>query len=177
MKTRHRITALVTLGLLALLPARAQLIINTAVTPQSGTFNYAYTVSNQTATDFSVVTLGGFFTSAATVQDLFSPDGYIAFFDSSLGLLSFVEGSQAFAAGSVSAAFTFTSAYGPGAGSYEAIDINGDLSFGTTLVASVPPIAGSAVPEPSTTAAIAALFLVGLVMSRKFFTPKSPVTS
>ena len=171
MKT-HRITTLVILAVLAVVPARAQLIINATATPVGGAFNYSYRVSNQTTTAVSVVTLAGFARTASAVQSLVAPSGYISFFDAPLGLLSFIEGSQVFAAGTVSSPFSFTSTFGPGAGSFEAVNINGDILLGTTIVASVPPVAGSAVPEPSTTAAIAGLFLLGLVMRRKILPSK-----
>jgi hypothetical protein len=170
MNTRHRITMILAFAVLAFGQARAQLTIGSTVTAQPGTFLYSYEISNQTSTDVAIVTLGGLFPALETVQNLTAPAGLLAFFDSGLGLLSFVEGTDSFFAGTTSGTFTFQSMYGPGAGFFEAIDVSGNILVGNATVPSLPP---SAVPEPATTAALGALVLLGLVVRRKFTTAKA----
>jgi hypothetical protein len=168
MNTRHRIIGLLGLALLAALPAQAQLIVQSSVSPSGGMFRYEYQISNQTSADFSIVTLGGLVPQAATVQALASPAGFLASFDSGLGLLSFIEGTQPFLAGLTSGTFSFESPYAAGPGTFEAIDIMGGAALGQ--VAFVP---AAAVPEPSTYALIGALLLLGLAARRRFIASKS----
>lgn len=167
MHTRHRITGLILFALCAFVPARAQLSVTPTVSSSLGTFHYSYKVTNDSATDVSIVTLSGLFPSEDAVENLVAPDGFLAIYDPGVALLSFLEGDQPFAANSVSGAFTFDSPYAPGNGAFEAIDVNGASLIGMTAVPASP------VPEPSTTAAIGGLLLVGLVVRRKFFRPKN----
>ena len=129
-------------------------------------FHYNYTVNNQTATDISVITLAGLFNSPNAVTNLAAPAGFVALFDPGVSLLSFFEGAKSFTAGGMFGGFTFDSPYAPGAGTYEAVTIFGDLIDAKATVPSVIP-ATSAVPEPSTYALIGSLLLFGLVARRK----------
>ena len=166
MKTRKCIIGLILLALCAIGSARAQLIIGPSVTASAGMFHYSYSVTNATDTDVAIVTLGGLFRANNTVQNLMSPAGFGALFDPGLSLLSFFEDTQTFTAGTTSGLFAFDSSYAPGTGTYEAVNIAGNLLVGSMLVPS------SAVPEPSTTAAIGGLLLIGLVLHRKFYPSK-----
>ncbi len=170
MKKIIRLGGLLLLCLLGSAAARAQLTVQPTVSSSSGLFNYSYNVSNQTAFDFSVITLSGLFSAPDAVQNLTAPSGYLASFDPGLSLLSFLEGNQAFLAGQTINGFSFDSPYAPAAGSFEAIDVTGGIQFGLT---SVPGSLATPVPEPSTTALAGALVLIGLVVSRKISVRKS----
>lgn len=166
MQLKHRIIGLALLAICACAPLRAQLSLAPTVTASAGTFHYSYRVENTSGTDVSIVTLSGLFPAADSVQNLAAPDGFLAFYDPGVALLSFLEGEHPFLAGTISGAFTFDSPYAPGLGAYEAIDVNGTLLAGAAVVPATP------VPEPSTTAAVGGLLLIGLVLRRKFSHPK-----
>ena len=171
MKKLIRLGGLLLLCLSASLSVRAQLTVQPAVSFSSGIFNYSYSVTNQTPFDISIVTLSGIFSAPNAVQNLQAPVGFLASYDSGLNLLSFIEDTQSFAAGLSSGPFTFDSPYAPSAGSFEAIDITGNFLVGVT---SVPGAAGiGAVPEPSTTALLGAVALLGVILTRKIFPRKN----
>ncbi|MBI3886360.1 MAG: PEP-CTERM sorting domain-containing protein [Opitutae bacterium] len=160
-----RLTGLLALALLLLPAARAQFTVQSTVTPGAGTFHYDYTISNQTATDVSSVTLEGLPLGASTVLNLTAPATFVAFFDTGLGLLTFQEGSASFTAGSTVSGFGFDSSFGPGTSAFSAVDINGGSLSGSTL---------SAVPEPATNALIGAVLALGFVLWRKHCSASSP---
>jgi hypothetical protein len=167
MNTRKCIAGLMLVALCAIRPVHAQLIIGSTVTASAGTFHYSYAISNGTAFDIPIITLSGLFPASNTVQNLTAPSGFLALFDPGLSLLSFFEDTQTFAVGTSSGVFTFDSPYAPGTGAFEAIDITGGFIIGPAVVPNAaPPM--TAVPEPSTTAAIGSLLLIGLVLHRKF---------
>jgi hypothetical protein len=170
MKTLIRMGAIALLALLASPAVRAQLTLQPTVSFLSGTFQYSYQVANPTATDVSIVTLSGLFPASDAVFGLTAPAGFLALFDPGLSLLSFFEDTQSFAAGQTSDAFTFSSIYAPTSGTFEAIDLNGGLFIGETLVPG--GLATSAVPEPATTAVFGALALIGIAFHRKIFVPQ-----
>jgi hypothetical protein len=166
MNLRHCIAGLALLALGAITPVHAQLTVEPSVTASAGMFHYNYTVSNNTASDISVITLAGLFSAPNAVQHLVAPTGFGALFDPGVSLLSFFEDAQSFTAGGSFGGFMFDSPYAPGAGTYEAISIFGDVTNGrATVPSSIPTI--SAVPEPSTYAAVGGLLLVALVAQRK----------
>lgn len=164
MKLLKRLGVLAGLCLALALPTRAQLALSSSVTAgPPGLFHYSYNVFNGTPTDYSVVTLAGLTPGFDTIQSLSAPTGFLALFDTGLGLLSFVEDSSPFVAGTWSGAFTFDSPFSPNWGSFEGISIAGDFSTGTTVVPG-----GAAVPEPSTYGVGAAALLLAFITVRKF---------
>lgn len=164
MSTHYRSAGLIALVVLSLLPARAQLSVQSTVSPLGGMFHYEYQVWNQTDSDFSIITLGGLLAQSAAVQNLSSPNGFLASFDPGLGLLSFIEDSQPFGAQTTVGPFQFDSPYASGVGNFEAVDISGSVVTGR--VAAVPM---SPVPEPSTYATFAALLLLVACFRRPLF--------
>jgi hypothetical protein len=170
MINRPRITLLLLLAGFSAVHAQAQLAIQSSITASLGLYRYTYDVSNQTATDVSVITLGGFFPAADAVHNLTAPSDYLAFFDPGVGLLSFVEGSQPFLSGSLAGSFTFDSPYAPAVGAFEAIDVNGAILVGQVQVPASP------VPEPSTYAAAAALVLGAMIFRRYRSSKLNPAT-
>jgi hypothetical protein len=171
MKKLIRLGGLLLLCLSASLSLRAQLTVQPAVSFSSGLFNYSYSISNQTPFDVSIVTLSGIFSAPDAVQNLHAPVGFLVSYDTGLSLLSFIEDAQSFAAGLSSGPFTFDSPYAPSAGSFEAIDVTGNFLVGVTSVPGADGI--GAVPEPSTTAVLGAVALLGLIFLRKFLTRKN----
>lgn len=160
MKPYLKSTGWVAGALLTLSSAQAELSIVANVSETAGLYSYSYQIDNFTAEDVSIVTLAGFAPSADAVQNLVAPEGYLALFDSGLGLFSFLEGTQFFAAGTSVGGFSFQSLYGPESGTFEAITVDGNTLTG---LATVP---ATAIPEPSSSALIGAV-LVGFFALRR----------
>ncbi len=161
MKPCHRLIGWAAATLLALVPAHGQLSIQATVFEDAGLFSYSYEIGNFTPNDVAIVTLGGLPVGADALQNLVAPQGFLALFDSDNGLLSLVEDTQSFVAGTSLGGFTFQSPHGPGSGYFEAIDILGNTLTGPALT----PVA-TAIPEPSASALAAAVF-AGLVAFRR----------
>ena len=125
--------------------ARAQLTVDPTVTPSGALFDYSYTVTNLMTDDFPVITLS-VPAQPDGITNLVAPAGFtIGPFDSGLGLVSFSEDSQVFTATPVGP-FTFSSAFGPVASQFQALDAStGGTVVGSTMTPGVP-----AVPEAST---------------------------
>lgn len=131
----------VAMGLLLTQAAQAQVTVTPTVTQNGSLFHYNYSIINGATDDLSIITLEGLPMQDAAVMNLMVPDGFVGSFDSGLGLLSFLEGTQAFSVNTTFSGFGYDSLFGPVDGTFSALDINGTEFRGTTLVA-------AAVPEP-----------------------------
>jgi hypothetical protein len=137
----------------------AQVTVSPVVTFDSGTgvFTYSYSVTNGSSNTLAIISFGARPTGALTVQNLSAPMGFAASYDSGNGFVSFFEDNdpgtpQMFAPGSTVSPFTFTSMFGPGATTFEALDFAGNTFTGVTQ---------APIPEPSVLA-LSALALPGL---------------
>ncbi len=148
-------------GLLAALhgaPASATLMVDAAVTPLGGSFLYELTVDNASADDFSVITLDAPIADPLIDPSLTAPSGFLALYDSVLGLVDLVEDAAFFAAGSVVSGFSFESGAGPGDGfftTFLALTTLGEIVPGDVTIS-----VARAVSEPG----LAALLATGLVL-------------
>jgi len=138
-------------AVLILNSARAQVSVTPTVTSDAAAFHYDYAVTNLTASDLAVVTLSVAPVPQA-VQNLTAPLGFIASFDSGVGLLSFLEDAdpatlQTFAPGTTVSGFRFDSALAPVPTTFEALDLAGGVFTGPTLGPADP---GGVIPEPGT---------------------------
>lgn len=122
-------------------PAHASLIVQVLVTPAGGAFAYEVTVDNQLADDVVLVALVDAPAADALLSaSLTAPVGYLATYDSGLGIVSFLEGTALFPTGVAVGGFSFTSAAAPGPGVFESFEaltslgvpVTGDLQM--TLV-------------------------------------------
>lgn len=122
--------------------ARAQVLVTAApVTSTGGLFNYSYTVTNFNAADVFIVNLNGLPMAPGALTNLMAPTGFQITFDPGVGIASFLPASgsvQDFAPGSILSGFSFSSAFGPGTVGFDAEDIAGGMSTGTTLAPVVP---------------------------------------
>lgn len=157
MNPRLKFTAWVACAVLALSTAHAQFSIDAVVTENAGVFSYSYTFNNSTTDDVLIVNLDGFAPVPTAVQSLIVPSGFTGNFDSSNGVLSFLEGTNFFAANTSVSGFTFMSSFAPSAGTFDAA-----TSLGSSLVGSATV---AAIPEPSSAAllggALMGLFALG----------------
>jgi hypothetical protein len=123
----------------------------------TGVFTYSYSVMNGSSNSLAIISFGARPTGALTVQNLSSPMGFAASYDSGNGFVSFFEDNnpatpQMFAPGSTVSPFTFTSMFGPGTTTFEALDVAGNTFTGVTQ---------APIPEPSVLA-LSALALPGI---------------
>ena len=139
-----------TLLICAAVHAHAQVVVPSTVNFNSGTglYNYAYSVTNN-GPAFDLAILNVPVAPASNLLSLLAPTGFGISFDPGVGIVSFFEDSdpgttQTFLPGSTNGLFTFSSAFAPGAVTFDALDANGDTYTGTTQA----PI--TAVPEPGT---------------------------
>ena len=133
----------VAIGLLLTQAAQAQVTVTPTVTQNGSLFHYDYRIMNGVTDDLSIITLEGLPMQNDAVKNLMVPNGFVGSFDSGLGLLSFLEGTQAFSVNTTFSGFGFDSLFGPVDGTFSALDINGTEFRGNTLIA-------AAVPEPGT---------------------------
>jgi hypothetical protein len=138
--------------------AQALLIVNSAVSPgMVGPFHWEFTVENTGPTDFVIVSLNAPTADPFIGMTLIAPAGFLSAYDSVLGFVDFFEDTLNFAAGTLTAGFSFESSAGPGDGYFNvftAIDTDGNVING-------------AVPEPISVSLVA---LGGLLAG--FLSPK-----
>ncbi len=122
--------------------ARAQVTVSPTVTSSGGLFTYNYAVTNNTRLDLVLVTIPTI-SGPGSVLNLTAPAGFLASFDPGLGLVDFIEDTQAFTAGRTFSGFRFDSPFGPVASQFTALNVQGGATRGPTL---------APVPEPGTLA-------------------------
>lgn len=126
---------------------RAQVSVTPTVTGNFPLFTYSYSVVNLTPLDLAIISVD-MLANPLAVQNPVAPPGFLISFDPGFGTLFFLEDADpltlpTFAPGSTVSGFTFQSPFGPTAGSFNALDINGNSFTGQTLAAAT-------VPEPGT---------------------------
>lgn len=143
----------------------ASLTVTPMTTSNGGLFHYDYTISNDTTTDFSLVTIEVAARPDA-VQNLVIPNGFLSSFDASLGLLDFGGAdSPGFTAGATFSGFAFDSPLQPEASSFTALRLDANENPVTLTGQTLAP---TAVPEPSSLVGLA------LVPSLLLFRRKRP---
>ncbi|MCC6444979.1 MAG: hypothetical protein IT210_16175 [Armatimonadetes bacterium] len=133
--------------------ASAQVTLDAIVTANGTLFHYEYSVINGLADDLSIISFG-VPQGLPAVQNLAVPLGFLADFDSGLGLVSFLEDTQAFTAGGTFSGFSFDSPFQPGSTLFSVLDVNGSSYEGTTQAPA--GAAQTPVPEPSALSLLAA---------------------
>ncbi len=148
--------------------AQAQVSIVPTVTITGGLYNYSYTVTNFTDTSLGFVNLDTLPTVDGAITNLSAPTGFeISPFDSTDGIVTFLPGfgtdAQEFSPGSTISGFSFSSAFGPGAVSFDTQDVNGVNPINGTTIGP-----NAAVPEASTLVSLGAgLALLTFVAVRR----------
>lgn len=143
-----RLRFLVLLGLLLLADrvALGSLVVSANVTPLSGSYRYEFTITNTllTSPDDDVVVIS---IVDAPMGDpligpsLETPPGFLALYDSGLGIVDFLEDTSNFAAGTTTSGFRFESLAAPGSGffsTFEAFTVGGDFLTGNVQTQVVP---------------------------------------
>jgi hypothetical protein len=133
--------------------AVAQVAVQPTITfnTTTGLFTYSYSVANNTSNTLAIISFGTSPAGPTTVQNLTSPMGFSASYDTGNGFVSFFEDSssgtpQTFAPGSTTSAFVFTSAFAPGTTTFQALDITGNTFTGVTQ---------APIPEPGVVSLLA----------------------
>ena len=131
--------------------AQATLLVNAIVTPTNGgLFDYDFSVTNNGTEDVSIVSIPDAPFGELTIDlTLVAPVGYLASYDSGLGIIDFLEDTDLFTVGSTRNGFAFTSASGPDSNfmTFDALTIDGNLISGQIRKDLRP---GAVVPEPGT---------------------------
>ncbi len=142
----------------------ASLTLTPTTAFEDGFFHYDYTISNDTNSDFLLVTLD-VAAQPNAIQNLVAPTGFFSNFDAGLGLLDFAgQESIGFPAGSTFTGFEFDSPLQPRASSFTALRLDANenpVTFTGRTQAPAP------VPEPSSTAGLVAL-VSGFLLLRRF---------
>jgi hypothetical protein len=144
------------LALLTTGGASAQLTVTPFVTPNAGMYHYDYTITNLTAFEVLLIDIR-VAASVPAVQNLVAPVGFQAAFDPGLGLVTFLQDTDAFGPVPVSG-FAFDSPLGPSASEFTGYYLDGN-SLATITGPTAAPI-----PEAGTFAALAVLLGQGWVM-------------
>jgi hypothetical protein len=145
------LVAVLSISLLWILPPSAQgaILVDAAVTPLGGRFEYDVTITNTGPEDVVIVSI-----TDAPIGDpligpsLISPVGFATNYDSGLGFIDFFEDVELFAAGTVTSGFSFESLGSPETGiqTFEGLTVSGNFFSGSIDVTVAP---GRVVPEAS----------------------------
>lgn len=155
--------SVVGLLLLSGAPSWAVPIVQSNVTPiGGGLFHFEFSVTNNTIDDIVLVSVDVPTGDASIGATLLAPLGFLASYDSGLGIIDFLEGTDLFSVGTTITGFSFDSVLGPGNGEFD--DFSGLTVNGDTFSGTVETIVVAAVPEPSPVALVAlgAAVLIGL---------------
>jgi hypothetical protein len=141
------------ISLIGLATAAGQVAVQPTITfnTSTGMFTYSYAVVNNTSNTLAIISFGTSPAGPTTVQNLTSPMGFGASYDTGNGFVSFFEDTnpgtpQTFAPGSTVSPFVFTSPFAPAPRTFQALDVNGNTFTGTTQ---------APIPEPSVVALLA----------------------
>ncbi len=147
--------------------ACAQVSVPSTVNFDSGTslYTYSYSVAND-GPNFDLAIVNVPVGSGSNLMNLTSPSGFSISFDPGVGIVSFLEDSDAgtlptFSPGSKRGLFTFTSPLAPASVTFDALDAGGDSFTGTTIAPTV------VVPEPGTLSLLGATILAPALLSRR----------
>jgi hypothetical protein len=146
MKEWVRSPLLIVVGLLAHASAvHGSILVRGTVTPLGGSFLYVFEVENTGPDDYVIVSLDAPVADPLIGPTLTAPAGFVASYDSGLGIVDFLEGADLFAAGTIHGGFSFESLAGPGAefGTFEALTASGASASGDV---ELTVLAGPATP-------------------------------
>ncbi len=143
--------------------------LNLIVTPSGGVFQYNATVTNNSMVDLTLVSI----VDAPKAEPLIgtslkAPAGFIALYDSGLGIIDFLEASSVFAAGTTVGGFSFSSATLAGTmffTKFEALNVDGGTFLGT-ITTQVGP-GGASVPDSASTVTLASFAIAFLALARR----------
>jgi hypothetical protein len=169
------ILSVVSLLLFGGAPAWAVPIVQSNVTPiGGGLFHFEFSVTNDSIDDIVLVSIDAPPGDASIGATLLAPLGFLASYDSGLGIIDFLEGTDLFSVGTTITGFSFDSNMGPGNGAFD--DFSGLTVDGDTFSGTVETTVVSAVPEPSTAASVAvgAAVLIGLLVRHESKRRRSP---
>jgi hypothetical protein len=136
------IQAAVTLLFASVLANAATITVTPDVTLSNGLYHYAYSITNNTPDDAFLIDIP-VAASPSSIENLTAPSGFMAAFDSGLGLVSFLENSSVFSS-TPESGFSFDSLEGPGSVLFEA----SVFSNSTSLIYTVSGATLAPVPEP-----------------------------
>lgn len=156
---------ILTLGTLS--AAKAQVIVNPAVTFASGLYHYNYSITNNTGTDLFELDINVPSDAAAgtqVIRNLTAPVGFIAANDSVSGIVSFLEDTGTFSTAPQNG-FVFDSPLGAGA-SYFTANL-APATPGGPIPTQVGSTRAPVTPEPGSLAVFSALALTGLAAVRR----------
>lgn len=149
-----------------LLPAaaRAQVTVDPTVTSVAPLFHYDYSVTNNESEDLAIVSLFGIALDPGAIQNLTAPTGFLANFDTGLGIVDFLGDADVFATGATVSGFSFDSPYGPQTMDFSALSV-----LGTSYSGSTQGPAGnvSVVPEPGSLFLLVALGVSSALFPRR----------
>jgi hypothetical protein len=120
-----------------------QVVVTSTVTPITGGYEYAYTITNNTADDPFIIDIP-VPADPTAISDLTVPSGFTSAFDSGLGLVSFLEDTSNFTS-TPQGGFFFDSPVAPGAVTFQATVLS-STTFDLYTISS-PTLAP--VPEPA----------------------------
>ncbi len=128
----------------------------------TGLYTYSYAVFNGGLFDLALIDV-----QVATTSDLLSltaPTGFDISYDAGLGVVSFFEDTeettlQTFSPSSFNGLFSYASLLAPAAAPFEALDVTGGTSSGTTLAPMVP--------EPGSSALLSLALLAPMALARR----------
>lgn len=125
-------------------PAQAALILDATITGPSPHFHYEYSVENTGPEEIVIVSIVGVPLGDPDIgPSLTAPAGFLASYDSGLGIVDFLADAGLFAAGTTVSGFSFDSFAPPGAVTFTALG-----SLGETFAGATEGPVGAAIPEP-----------------------------
>lgn len=152
--------------------ASAILIVNATPTPLGGgLFQYEFTISNTGPADVPLVNINNAPLSDPDIgSTLMTPAGFLALYDPGLGIVTFLEDTSLFAAGTTIGGFSFQSAGPPGQyfGTFDALDVNGAFQDGNVNFST------TGVPDAGSTLLLAAVAAGALAATGRNPTSRSP---
>ena len=149
--------------------AQAQIpTVSAAVTLSGGLYHYNYTFTNNSLNDLFDISIH-VPTGPGAILNLSAPTGFVAAYDSGLGLVDFLEDSSTFATGVPVSGFLFDSKVQPGLGTIDALTLDSNGNIVTTSFRGV-----TATPEPGSIALFGAFITAGAFAIRKARSRKQP---
>ncbi len=156
----------VLLLLTSTLASAASITVAPTVTPASGLYQYAYSITNSTPDDAFLIDIQ-VPKDPSAVSNLAAPAGFKAAFDSGLGLVSFLEDTSFFGATPTSG-FSFNSPDAPGSAGFQATLVAAASgSLYTISGSTVAPAPLASVPEPEYPMLLGTGLMVFAVIGRR----------
>jgi hypothetical protein len=140
------------------LACASSISVEATVTPGSGVFHYEYSMANTTADDVLLIDIP-VPADPLAVRSLTAPSGFLAAFDSGLGLVSFLDDTALFGA-TAQAGSSYDSLYVPGPVTFQGTAVTADEILHTLKGATVAPVS-----EPGYLAPLALLSAATLAVA------------